>query len=185
VTTTIAQIQIRRDVAANWTAANPVLATGEFGMETDTGKYKLGNGTQSWTVLAYQAATGPTGPTGPTGSPGPTGATGATGPAGSSAVTASVQTSSYTFVLGDAGTVVEGNSATALTFTIPPHSSVALAVGTVIEVFQYGAGQVTIAAGAGVTLRSDGSKVKTAAQYATVGLRQRATDEWVLSGDLA
>jgi hypothetical protein len=58
-------------------------------------------------------------------------------------------------------------------------------VGTIIEIFQYGLGQITIAGGGGVTLRSDGSKVKTAAQYATIGLRQRATDEWVLSGDLA
>ena len=92
--------------------------------------------------------------------------------------------STYTFVLGDAGTVVEGNSASAQTFTIPPHSSVAWATGTVMEVFQYGAGQITIAAGVGVTLRSDGAKVKTAAQYATIGLRCRATDEWVISGDL-
>lgn len=91
----------------------------------------------------------------------------------------------YTFVLTDAGKVVEGNNGSAITFTIPPISSVAWLVGTIIEVFQQGAGQITPVAGAGVTLRSDGGKVKTAAQYATIGLRMRANDEWVLSGDLA
>lgn len=130
--------------------------------------------------------TGPTGATGSVGSQGPAGATGATGPAGPPQIAGTVQTgAAYTFALADAGTVVEGNSASAQTFTIPPHATVAQAVGTVIEVFQYGAGPITIAAGAGVTLRSDGGRVKTAAQYATIGLRQRATDEWVLSGDLA
>lgn len=46
-------IQFRRDTAASWTAANPVLAQGEFGYETDTLKYKLGNGSTAWNSLAY------------------------------------------------------------------------------------------------------------------------------------
>lgn len=92
---------------------------------------------------------------------------------------------SYTFVLGDDATCVEFTNASAVAATIPPHSAVAFPVGTVIECCQYGGGQVTLTAGAGVTLRCDSNKVKTAAQYATVSLRQRAIDEWVLSGDLA
>lgn len=48
------RILIRRDTAANWTAANPTLAAGELGGETDTGKIKLGDGTTSWSNLAYQ-----------------------------------------------------------------------------------------------------------------------------------
>lgn len=100
------------------------------------------------------------------------------------AARATVQTANYTAVLGDAGTVVEMNVATANTFTIPPNSSVAFPVGTVITVFQFGAGQTTLTAGAGVTILSDGAKVRTAAQYATVGLRKRATDSWVATGDL-
>lgn len=52
------QIQIRRDTAANWTAANPVLAAGEWGLETDTGKLKLGDGTTAWTSLAYRLVGG-------------------------------------------------------------------------------------------------------------------------------
>lgn len=48
-------IKFRRGTAAQWTAANPVLQSGEPGHETDTGKIKLGNGTSSWTSLPYFA----------------------------------------------------------------------------------------------------------------------------------
>lgn len=48
-----AQIKLRRDTAANWTAANPVLADGEFGFERDTGKSKVGNGSTAWATLPY------------------------------------------------------------------------------------------------------------------------------------
>lgn len=47
------KIQLRHDTAANWTTANPTLLAGEAGIETDTGKFKLGNGTDNWTTLAY------------------------------------------------------------------------------------------------------------------------------------
>lgn len=46
-------IQIRRDTAANWTATNPILANGEFGLETDTGRQKKGDGIVNWNVLDY------------------------------------------------------------------------------------------------------------------------------------
>ena len=47
------KIQLRRDTAANWTAANTVLALGEPGVETDTLKLKVGDGITAWTSLAY------------------------------------------------------------------------------------------------------------------------------------
>ena len=47
------KIQLRRDTAADWTAANTVLALGEPGVETDTLKLKVGDGTTAWTSLAY------------------------------------------------------------------------------------------------------------------------------------
>ena len=50
------KIQPRRDTAANWTAANPVLAIGELGYETDTRKYKRGNGATAWTGLGYHVS---------------------------------------------------------------------------------------------------------------------------------
>jgi len=46
-------IQIRRDTAANWTSANPILAQGELGAETDTSKIKIGDGSTTWSSLAY------------------------------------------------------------------------------------------------------------------------------------
>lgn len=52
------QIQFRRDTAAAWTAANPVLAAGELGLETDTTYYKIGDGTTAWTSLAYGSVQG-------------------------------------------------------------------------------------------------------------------------------
>ena len=50
------QIQTRRGTAASWTSTNPTLAAGEFGYETDTGKFKIGNGSTAWASLAYTAA---------------------------------------------------------------------------------------------------------------------------------
>jgi len=46
-------IQIRRDTAANWTSANPTLAQGELGVETDTDKIKIGDGSTAWTSISY------------------------------------------------------------------------------------------------------------------------------------
>ena len=46
-------IKHRRSTAAEWTSANPILASGELGLETDTSKFKFGNGTSTWTALAY------------------------------------------------------------------------------------------------------------------------------------
>jgi len=52
------QIQLRRDTAANWTNNNPTLAEGELGSETDTDKFKIGDGATAWTSLAYSSGTG-------------------------------------------------------------------------------------------------------------------------------
>jgi len=105
-------IQIRRGLASAWTAANPTLAQGEMGVETDTLEVKIGDGLTAWNSLpyftqgangesAYDVAvnngfvgteedwldsligpTGATGATGPTGPEGPKGDTGDTGPKG-------------------------------------------------------------------------------------------------------
>jgi hypothetical protein len=50
------RIKLRRDTAANWAEANPILAAGEPGLELDTGKVKYGNGTSTWTSLDYSGA---------------------------------------------------------------------------------------------------------------------------------
>jgi len=99
-------------------------------------------------------------------------------------VQANTQTgTSYTLVLGDGGGVVEMNNSGANTLTVPPNSSVAFPVGTIVEVYQHGAGQTTIAAGSGVTIRAPRG-LKLASQYASAVLRKRATNEWVLTGDV-
>lgn len=100
------------------------------------------------------------------------------------AVAISAQTGSYTVVLADAGKAVEVNSASATNVTMPPNSSVAFPIGTVMEVTQLGAGQVTLVAGSGVTLRSSNG-LKLRAQYSAASLRKRATDEWVVAGDVS
>lgn len=47
------QMQQRRDTAAGWVSANPTLLLGELGYESDTGKWKVGNGSSAWSSLAY------------------------------------------------------------------------------------------------------------------------------------
>jgi len=51
-------IQHRRDLAANWTTTNPTLSNGEIGFETDTNKFKIGNGTENWVTLKYAGSGG-------------------------------------------------------------------------------------------------------------------------------
>ena len=78
------QLQIRRDTGANWVSNNPVLASGEMGINLNTYQYKLGDGIKTWNLLPYAGITGPTGVAGPTisSSTGATGSTGLTGPTG-------------------------------------------------------------------------------------------------------
>ena len=52
------KIQLRRDTAAAWTSANPTLAQGELGLETDTTYYKIGDGATAWNSLAYGTIAG-------------------------------------------------------------------------------------------------------------------------------
>jgi len=56
MTSVTAVLRHRRDTAANWTAANPVLEDGQLGFETDTRKSKLGDGTTAWNTLSYTAS---------------------------------------------------------------------------------------------------------------------------------
>ena len=97
----------------------------------------------------------------------------------------SYQTASYTLVLTDAGKAVQTAVASANTVTVPPNSSVAFPVGTQILVIQQGAGQTTLAAGAGVTLYSKDNNLKLSAQWCAATLIKANTDVWVVVGDLS
>lgn len=92
---------------------------------------------------------------------------------------------SYTTALSDDGKLITLDNGSAITLTIPPNGTVAYGIGTQLNIMQLGAGQVTIAAGAGVTLRSNGSKLKTNGQYAVATCCKIASDTWVVIGNLA
>ena len=96
------------------------------------------------------------------------------------------QTVSYPLVLSDAGRVVEINSSSALTVTVPQNSSVPFAVGATIVVVRRGSGEVTIspAAGGVVVLRSADSRFRIGRQYAAVACIKIGTDEWLVVGNL-
>ena len=337
-------IRLRSGTAAQWASVNPILAAGEMGVESDTRKFKFGNGTAQWNSIAYAssggaggggffvAETAPVGANigdiwyctadtgelggksfirydgywveinpgvlGPKGDTGATGATGATGPANTLTVgsvttlaagslatititgTAPNQTvnfgipqgvqgeqsvvaadapitynpttqtvginqsglsitksqvsdfahthvkaditdfahthvindvtglqtaldgkaatvhthnmgqiittvtdraSAYTIVAADENTFIRSTSATAVTMTIAN----VLNVGESIQFIQFGAGQITFAAGAGVTLRSVDSKLKTNKQYSVAAVTCIASGEYLVTGDLA
>jgi hypothetical protein len=285
-------MQQRKGLASEWQSANPILAGAEFGFETDTGKFKIGNGTSNWAALDYFTsssnlkaeiigaapetlntlnelaaaiandstfamtvlgavsskaninspsftgtvdfsnatvsgvilpinwlgeynpattylendmvqyqgsvyyATGPN--IGPAFSPGSIGAdwdlfaskgdTGPTGPAGpeatsmnSSAVVTTVTSvsSNYSITNSDRGTMIvsTGNS---ITITI----NNVLAQGENISFAQYGTGQITFAAGSGVTLNSKGAKFKTSEQYAAASVFCTSPGQYLLVGSL-
>jgi C4-dicarboxylate-specific signal transduction histidine kinase len=90
----------------------------------------------------------------------------------------------YTTVLTDDGKLITCSNASAIALTIPPNSSVAYGIGTQINIAQLGAGTVTITAGAGVTLNSAGTKLKTDAQYAVATCVKTDTNTWFVVGNL-
>jgi hypothetical protein len=168
----VTQIQIRRGTASQWTSANPTLAAGEFGYESDTNKFKIGTGSTAWTSLSYQASGTVTSITAGTGLSG-----GTISSSGTIAIDSTVATltgtqtftnktlttptlddpkinlafdaqtgTTYTTVLNDNGQVVTMNNASANTLSIPTNASVAYPIGTQINVLQIGAGQTTIQA---------------------------------------
>lgn len=55
------KIQLRRDIASVWTVLNPVLFAGEMGVETDTNRVKVGDGSTAWNALPYVLGTTPGG----------------------------------------------------------------------------------------------------------------------------
>lgn len=99
-------------------------------------------------------------------------------------VTPNSQADSYTLVLTDRGKMVECTKATANNLTVPLNSSVAFPIGTVIDILQTGAGQVTVVATGGVTINATPG-LKLRAQWSAATLIKRATDTWVLIGDLS
>lgn len=114
-------------------------------------------------------------------------------PSGLNSAIASAQTvainsqtgTTYTLAASDQNKAVECNNASSITVTVPLNSSVAFPIGSIVEIMQLGAGQITIAGASGVTIQCASVNLKTRAQYSIITLRKRDTDTWVLGGDLA
>ena len=181
----VTQIQVRRGTAAEWTSANPTLASGELGFETDTNKIKCGTGTTAWNSLPYLNNDGDI--------TGVTAGTGLSGGGTSGTVTVSIDTSvtadlttaqtltnktlslpiitqpqatptfsanAYTLVAGDAGDVLlASNGSTAGTINIPTDATTDFAVGTQITILNVGSGLITVQAATSgtTTVRSTGA----------------------------
>lgn len=161
----VTQIQVRRGTAASWASANPTLAAGEWGYETDTRLYKIGDGSTAWNSLIYlNNLTVITTPT----------------------FTANV----YTLVAGDAAeTLLVSNAATAGTLRIPTNASVPFPIGTQINLIQTGSGQITIQATtpATTTINSTGATStapRLRVQNSSATLLKTGTDTWYVVGDI-
>lgn len=95
------------------------------------------------------------------------------------------KSASYTLsATSERDSLIEVDSASATTITIPTNSAVAYPVGTSIDILQVGAGQVTIAGDTGVTVNATPG-LKLRAQWSSATLFKRATDTWVVMGDLS
>jgi len=105
-----------------------------------------------------------------------------------SRTTINPQTAAYTVALADRDSLVEVSSASAVSVTIPLNSAAAFPVGTSIDILQTGAGQVSIVGTAGVTINATpqgtANTAKLRAQWSSATLFKRATDTWVVLGDL-
>lgn len=183
----VTQVQVRRGTASQWTSANPTLASGEWGFETDTLKTKIGNGSTAWNSLAY--ATGSVSISNVTGLgtgvetflATPSSAnlrTAVTDETGTGSLvfndsptilnpvitqpqaTPSFTTNAYTLVAGDAGDILlASNGATAGTINIPTDATTNFAIGTQITILNVGTGLITVQAATPgtTTVRSTGA----------------------------
>ena len=126
-----------------------------------------------------QGTQGPQGNQGSQGSQGTQGSTGGFDTAQS--INADTSSTSYQFVIGDAGKLVSFTNAGAINAEIPTNGSVAFPIGTRIDFYQGGAGAVTIVNAVGVTIISAGGTVATTARYGRGLIQKVATNTWLLS----
>jgi hypothetical protein len=93
------------------------------------------------------------------------------------------KTASYTLVLSDKDKLIEMNSSSANSLTVPLNSAQAFPVGSQINILQTGTGQTTVAAASGVTINATPG-LKLRARWSSATLIKRAENVWVLAGDL-
>ncbi len=90
----------------------------------------------------------------------------------------------YTLAATDVGALVTQSNGSAITTTVPQDSAVAFAIGAWCELYQLGAGQITVVAGSGATLNKTPT-AKARAQYSRLFVQKISANTWALSGDLA
>jgi hypothetical protein len=93
--------------------------------------------------------------------------------------------SSYTLALVDAGSMVRMSSESDTTISVPNNSSVAFPIGTRIEIFRSGVGEVSVSAESGVTINSENGKLSISSQWQTAILTKYLTNTWLLAGTLS
>ena len=116
---------------------------------------------------------------------GPTGPTGATGAAGAVLAINAQTGTTYTLVAGDVNDLVTLSNAGAITLTVPPS---VFSANDTINIAQFGAGQVTFAQGAGVTINSTGATAtapKLRARWSTASVICTASNTFLVVGDIA
>jgi Major tropism determinant N-terminal domain len=124
--------KVRRDLAATWTSINPVLYAGEYGYESDTTRYKVGDGVTAWNSLPYWSEI---------------------------AQVKTISTTTYTLTQADNGFIILFTNAAGCTVTLPASGIV---VGFITHLHQEGAGQVIVTAAGGVSTRTAiGLKTRT------------------------
>jgi hypothetical protein len=92
------------------------------------------------------------------------------------------KTADYTVTLAERGQIFNMNKATAIALTLPSDSAAAIPIGSRVQAYQGGAGQLTFVAGASATVVSETGNLTTAAQYSLVTAEKVAANTWLLSG---
>jgi hypothetical protein len=93
-------------------------------------------------------------------------------------------TGNYTLTLSDQGKILPFNTTSTGTVTIPLNSSVAFPTGSFVNFIQTGTGPILVTGASGVSVQSEGSKLKLKGQYAVAGALKTDTDTWVAFGNL-
>jgi hypothetical protein len=95
-------------------------------------------------------------------------------------LTITTKTGAYTIAASDLDTLIMVDSVSSVAITVPPGSSVPIAVGRYLHIMQIGTGQVSVSPGAGVTING---RTKLRTQFSMATLLERASDSWVFMGD--
>lgn len=140
-------------------------------------------GSQGIPGVSVQGFTGSQGDVGFTGSIGSSGGLGFTGSSGSSELSIETKTNSYTLQLTDSSKVIDLNSASSITATVPSNANVAFPIGTQIIILQSGTGNVTIGNQASVIVNSR-LGLKLAGRWAGATVIKTETNSWIAIGDL-